>query len=49
MLQESEDVKEKIKDLEPRLARFKQNITMTTIDGDTGETERRKALTRYAR
>ena len=40
-------MKEKIKDLEPWLTRFKQNITTTTIDGDTGETGRRKELTRY--
>jgi len=48
-MQQFEDVKGKIKDLEPRLARFKQNITTTTIDGDPGETERRKELTRYVR
>ena len=30
------------------MARFKQNITTTTIDGDPGETGRRKELTRYA-
>ena len=35
-------------DLEPRLTRFKQNITTTTIDGDPGETGRRKELARYA-
>jgi len=40
---------QKIRDLEARLTRFKQNIATTTIDGDPGETERRKELTRYAR
>ena len=33
-------------DLEPRLARFKQNITTTTIDGDPEETGRRNELER---
>ncbi|KAF9644139.1 hypothetical protein BDM02DRAFT_3190869 [Thelephora ganbajun] len=42
-----EDVQDKIKDLKPRLDRFKQNITTTIIDRDPGETERRKELTRY--
>ena len=47
-MKQFEDVKAKIKDLEPRLARFKQNITTTTIDGDPGETGRREELARYA-
>jgi hypothetical protein len=47
--QQFEDLKEKIEDLKPQLDRFKQNVTTTTIDGDPGETERRKELTRYAR
>ncbi|KAF9644544.1 hypothetical protein BDM02DRAFT_933960 [Thelephora ganbajun] len=42
--EQSEDVKEKIKDLKPQLDRFKQNITIP-VDGDAGETERRKGLT----
>ncbi|KAF9642509.1 hypothetical protein BDM02DRAFT_3176724 [Thelephora ganbajun] len=40
-----EDVKDKIKDLKPQLDRFKQTITTTPIEGDPGETERRKELT----
>ena len=47
--QEFKDVKEKIKHLKPQLDRLKQNITMTTIDGDPEEEGRRKELTRHAR
>ena len=47
-MQQFEDVKAKLKDLEPRLTRFKQNIITTPIDGDPEETGRRKELTRYA-
>ncbi|KAF9645044.1 hypothetical protein BDM02DRAFT_3263177 [Thelephora ganbajun] len=43
--EQPEDVKDQIKDLKPQLARFKQNITTTTIDGDPEETGRRKELT----
>ncbi|KAF9645139.1 hypothetical protein BDM02DRAFT_3189954 [Thelephora ganbajun] len=40
-----EGVRDKIRDLKPQLDRFKLHITTTTIDGDPGETERRKELT----
>jgi len=45
--QQFKDVSDKIKDLEPRLARFKQSVTTTATDGDPGETGRRNELTRY--
>ncbi|KAF9649413.1 hypothetical protein BDM02DRAFT_1850844 [Thelephora ganbajun] len=41
------DVEQKILDLRHQLNRFKQNLPMTTIDGDPEETGRRKELTRY--
>ena len=47
-MQQSEDVKEKIEDLIPRLARFKQNADAAIIDGDPAEERRRSELTRYA-
>jgi len=46
--QQFEDVRERIKDLEPQLGRLKLSITTTGVDGDPEETGRRKELTRYA-
>ncbi|KAF9645137.1 hypothetical protein BDM02DRAFT_3271911, partial [Thelephora ganbajun] len=43
--EQSEDVKDKIKDLKPQLDRFKQNIITTHVDGDPEETGRRRELT----
>ncbi|KAF9649800.1 hypothetical protein BDM02DRAFT_3166192, partial [Thelephora ganbajun] len=43
--EQSEDVKDKIKDLKPQLDRFKQTIITTPVDGDPEETGRRKELT----
>ncbi|KAF9649810.1 hypothetical protein BDM02DRAFT_1757335 [Thelephora ganbajun] len=44
--EQSEDVKDKIKDLKPQLDRFKESITTTPVDGDPEETGRRQELTR---
>ncbi|KAF9645962.1 WD40 repeat-like protein [Thelephora ganbajun] len=43
--EQSEDVKDVIKDLKPHLDRFKQNITTTPVDGDPEETGRCEKLT----
>ena len=40
-------MKEKVEDIIPLLERFKQNIAVTTIDGDQAENERRSDLSRY--
>ena len=47
--QEFEDVREKIEDLVPLLERFKQNVGVTTTDGDQAEKPRRSELYKYAR
>ena len=45
--QQFDDVKEKVEELVPQLDRFKQNIAITTVEGDPEETNRRMGLARY--
>ena len=46
--QQFEDVRDKIEDLIPLLAKLKQNVTATAADADGGENRRRSELSRYA-